>query len=92
MEEENDYIYSRCPNCGKYFPKENNFNIMFCSEECNIFYRTCKSCGDFFISSRNEIAIYCSGMCGITPEEQTPPEDQFPEVTQIPLPVLHQIS
>jgi len=66
--EKDDLIYTRCPNCGKFFINLEKNPSRFCSPECKTYYKTCINCGKYFVSVRNDNTKFCSPECGTNPE------------------------
>ena len=60
---EKDLTYTRCPNCGRYFPNKQENENTFCSDECKVYYKSCEACGDYFSVLRSESKIFCSPEC-----------------------------
>ena len=60
---EKDLLYTRCPNCGRFFSNTQENENTFCSDECKIYYKSCEACGNYFSAARTEGAIFCSSEC-----------------------------
>ena len=61
---EDNAVYIRCRNCGKYVEENQSINRIFCSPECTEAYLRCPNCGRFFLKSEDSgFGEYCSIEC-----------------------------